>query len=130
MAAVRRIMRIFRRGWHLAITPDGPRGPRGKVKAGVVELARLTGATLLPLAFGASRGVVLNSWDAFLIPLPFSKGVYVWGEPLHVRRGADEEELAKLRQILEERLQTVTSEADAYFTRKRSAISHQRSAAI
>jgi len=113
--AVRGMIRILRKGWNLAITPDGPKGPRWKVRAGVVKLAGMTGAPLIPLAFSASRRFVLNSWDGFLVPIPFSRGVYVWGEPLYVREGVDGEELVKLRHLLEERLLAVTNEADAYF---------------
>lgn len=126
--AVRRMIRILRKGWNLAITPDGPRGPRCKVRAGVVKLAGMTGAPLIPLAFSASRRLVLTSWDGFLIPIPFSQGVYVWGEPLYVGEGVGGEELVKLQHLLEERLQAVTSEADAYFARGLSAIRHRRSA--
>lgn len=120
--AVRKMIQALREGWNLAITPDGPRGPRGKVKAGVIELGRLTGAPLFPVAFSASMRLSLKSWDAFLIPLPFSRGVYLWGEPLYVRAEAGEEEMAKLRQLLEERLHTLTMEADAYFAQRRSEV--------
>lgn len=113
--ALRRMVMALQQGLHVAITPDGPRGPRERVKIGIIKLAKLTGCPILPVAFGCSSPLFLNSWDAFLIPLPFSRGVYVWGEPLSVRPDSDEAEMAKKRQILEERLNALTLEADAFF---------------
>lgn len=120
--ALGRMVTALQQGFHVVITPDGPRGPRGQAKIGVIKLAKLTGCPILPVAFSASSRLFLNSWDAFLIPLPFSRGVYVWGEPLSVKPDGDEAEMAKQRQVLEERLNALTREADTFFDRKRSAI--------
>jgi len=114
-AAFRKMVQAVRKGFHAVITPDGPRGPRGRVKPGIVELAKLTGCPILPVAFGAASCLFLKSWDAFVIPFPFSRSVYIWGKPLYVQPTADEAEVAKLRQVLEEQLQTLTMEADAFF---------------
>lgn len=113
--ALRKMVTVLQQGFHVVITPDGPRGPREKAKIGVIEVARLSGCPILPVAFSASSRLFLKSWDAFLIPLPFSRGVYIWGEPLSVRSDADRGEMAKKRQILEERLNALTMEADAFF---------------
>jgi hypothetical protein len=53
--ALRQMVRLVREGWDIAITPDGPRGPRHQVQPGAIELARLTGAPIVPVAFGASK---------------------------------------------------------------------------
>jgi lysophospholipid acyltransferase (LPLAT)-like uncharacterized protein len=53
--ALRKMARVIHSGWHGAITPDGPRGPRHKVKEGVILLASLTGAPVLPIAFNCSK---------------------------------------------------------------------------
>ena len=82
---MRGMISFFESGGHLAITPDGPQGPRHVVQKGVVELARLTSAPILPVAYGASRKKVFNSWDHFLL-LPFCKVVYIWGEPIFIPR--------------------------------------------
>ncbi len=109
------MVRAYRQGCHLAITPDGPTGPREEVKPGTIDLARLTGAPIVPAAFGASRGKFLRSWDRFLIPYPFSRMVFVCGEPIWLRPDAGPEDVEKARVLLEERLRQVTATADTYF---------------
>ncbi len=88
-AAFREMLELAREPLDLAITPDGPRGPRHQVKEGVVQLARLSGRPVIPLCFVCSRGRRLASWDRFLLPYPFGRGVFRYGEPLSP--GADEE---------------------------------------
>jgi hypothetical protein len=113
------MVRAIREGFHLVITPDGPKGPREKVKSGVIELAKLTGAPILPVTFSASRRRILKSWDAFLLPLPLSRAVYVWGEPIYVESTATKEEISKYQEILAERLDLLTMKADEYFKASR-----------
>jgi len=67
----------------LVFTPDGPKGPRHQLKDGVVQLARMTGRPVVPMAFACSAGHRFQSWDRFLLPYPFSRGVYSFGEPVY-----------------------------------------------
>jgi hypothetical protein len=113
--ALRGMVRFFEAGGNLAITPDGPLGPGHVVQRGVVELARLTSAPIVPAAYAASRKKVFNSWDRFILPLPFSRVVYVWGEPIFIPRNLAENELEEKRLLVEERLRQITAEADEYF---------------
>ena len=83
-----------------------------RVQPGIIALARLSGAPIVPITFGVSRRAVANSWDRFVIALPFGRGVYVWGPPLHVAADADESARERARIILEERLNALTAEAD------------------
>lgn len=115
LAALRGMIRFYNCGANLAITPDGPQGPKHIVQPGVVELARQTGAPILPVTYGASRKKVFASWDNFILPLPFSQVVYIWGEPILVPRQADKEELESKRLLLQERLQQITAVADSFF---------------
>jgi lysophospholipid acyltransferase (LPLAT)-like uncharacterized protein len=117
--ALRQIIRALKEGLNLVITPDGPKGPRAKVKSGVIEIARLTGAPIVPVSFSAVRRRFLKSWDAFLLPLPFSRAVYIWGEPIYVEPMATKEEVAKYQDILAERLDLLTMKADEYFKSSR-----------
>jgi len=117
--ALRQIIRALKEGLNLVITPDGPKGPRAKVKSGVIEIARLTGAPIVPVSFSAVRRRFLGSWDAFLLPLPFSRAVYIWGEPIYVEATATKEEVAKHQELLEARLDLLTMEADEYFKANR-----------
>jgi len=114
-AALRGMVRFFENGAHLAITPDGPQGPRHVVQRGVIELARLTAAPIIPVAYSASRKKVFNSWDHFILPLPFCKVIYVYGEAIFIPRNLSEKELEEKRLLVEDRLRQVTAEADGYF---------------
>lgn len=112
--ALRELLTALRGDYNVAITPDGPKGPRRQVKSGVVELSRLSGMPILPVAFAAARARVLRrSWDQFFIPRPGSPAAYVWGEPLRVPPDTDRDELAKYQQLLAERLDALTAEAAA-----------------
>jgi lysophospholipid acyltransferase (LPLAT)-like uncharacterized protein len=115
LSALRGMVRYYQNGGNLAITPDGPQGPRHKVQMGVIELAKQTGAPLFPVAYGASRKKVFNSWDHFVLPLPFSKVVFLWGEPVFVPRNSDREQMERKRLELEDRLLRITEEADRLF---------------
>jgi lysophospholipid acyltransferase (LPLAT)-like uncharacterized protein len=94
------------RGYDLAITPDGPRGPRCVAQAGVVTLAQLTGLPIVPVACRCAHKIRLRSWDAFQIPLPLS-GCEVWlAEPIWIPRQASETEREAVRLALEKWLRT------------------------
>ena len=111
-AATRAILKALARGEYVGITPDGPHGPRMRASAGVVDIARASGAAIVPLAFSASRRRVLGSWDRFVVALPFSRGVFVWGTPVEVARDVDEEAREAARRTLEDALNAVSGEAD------------------
>jgi len=87
--AVRLLARAIRAGREVVVVPDGPRGPREVLKPGVIALARLSGAPIVPTAVGASREWRLRSWDEFRIPRPFARCVVRFGEPIRVSRAAD-----------------------------------------
>jgi hypothetical protein len=111
--AFKQLIQALRDGRHVVITPDGPKGPRHQVKSGVIHLARLTGVPILPVAFGAWPRTILKSWDRFLVPHPFGRGVYAWGEPIHVPADADKVAVEKLQSMLADRLDALGMEADA-----------------
>ena len=109
---MRELLRRVRDGYDLAITPDGPKGPRRRVKAGVLAAGKYTGKPIVAVGFGASRGRRLASWDQTLMPYPFSRGVFVYGEPMLVPADAGDDQLACMRDELERTLDRVTDEAD------------------
>jgi len=92
-----------------ALTPDGPRGPARKCKRGILVLAEQGNGLVLPSSSSSSRPKFLNSWDRFLLPLPFSRCVVVFGPPLE--RAVGEPEGAFLSRA-EVAIDAVTDEAD------------------
>lgn len=96
-AAVRALVRQIRAGRSLAITPDGPRGPRQKMKAGALRVAQLAGAPLIPAAASANRAWwAAGGWDRFLIPQPFARLHLAYGEPIFVPSHADDAEIERI----------------------------------
>lgn len=112
IGAFRQMMDHVRAGHCMAITPDGPRGPRQRVKMGVVQLAAKTQAPVLAFAWSTEKAKFFNSWDRFCLPLPFGRGVIVWEGPLHVPKDADRDMLEVKRQELETLINRATERAD------------------
>lgn len=90
------------RGYDLAITPDGPRGPCYVVQEGVIALAQVTGFPIVPASYFLAWKVRPRSWDRFQIPVPFSRCEMVIGPPVRVPREASDAERETLRQQLEQ----------------------------
>jgi len=88
------------KGFHIAITPDGPRGPRYKFQDGALALAQVTGAPLVPVAIRIQGKISLRSWDRFQLPLPFAKCHLRFGPPVFVPRELTEVEREELREQL------------------------------
>jgi lysophospholipid acyltransferase (LPLAT)-like uncharacterized protein len=82
-------------GTVLAFTPDGPRGPAGVAKPGMIYFAQKTGKPIVPVGVSARPRKLLASWDRFLIPLPFARCLLVYGEPIYARPGDDLQELTQ-----------------------------------
>lgn len=93
---LRALVRAARGGADLAITADGPRGPRHEFKAGALIAAKLTGHPIIPVAAAPSRAWVLRSWDRFIVPKPFSRVRVVYGEAVRVERDCGEDELDRI----------------------------------
>ncbi len=110
--ALRELLLAVKNGRNVAITPDGPRGPRMRAQSGIVLLARLSGAPIVPATYAVSRRKLASSWDRFVIALPFSRGLYLWGAPIHVARDADDDALEAARMDLEISLNELTETAD------------------
>ncbi len=109
--ALREMLRAVKKGHDLGITPDGPRGPKYEVQAGVIAAARLTGIPIIPMTYQASRRKELGSWDAMIVPYPFGHLHYVYGQPMRVPRDASEEALETLRLNLQQEMLRINAVA-------------------
>jgi lysophospholipid acyltransferase (LPLAT)-like uncharacterized protein len=99
------LLQMLRKGWgarHLAITPDGPRGPRRKCQFGAVYLASRTGLPIVVGGFGFSHCWRAGSWDRFAVPLPFSRVRCVTAHPIRVPPGLSAPELEPYQRAVEE----------------------------
>lgn len=112
--ALRGFIQKAKAGRNLVFTPDGPKGPARIVKEGVIAAARMTGLPLVPVAFAARRKKLLRSWDRMIVPYPFSRALYLYGEPIVVPRDGDAEEW---RLKLETTLNELSDRAERDFDR-------------
>lgn len=120
---LRQLVRAARSGKDLAVTPDGPKGPRHVFKPGALVASQLTGLPMIPLAVGASAAWHFDSWDRFMVPRPLARVRIVYGEPVWVPRDADDAALADLANTMESRLAELgreagDSEPDGVWTRE------------
>ncbi|MBV9783958.1 MAG: lysophospholipid acyltransferase family protein [Acidisphaera sp.] len=100
--SVRTMLGLLERGEHVAITPDGPRGPRRRAAAGVAQVAAVSGVAVLPCGAQTTRRRVMQTWDRMVVPLPFGRGVIVCGTPVAVARDEWQEALPAIEQALTE----------------------------
>ena len=112
---LRNIVKALRDGVSIGITPDGPRGPRMRLSAGVVLAAKMTGCPVVPVSWNVEHRKLLGTWDRMVLARPFSRGVFVWGDPIVVPKSLTSEELEYYRLIIENRLNETNAEADRYF---------------
>ena len=107
--ALRALVTALQTGRDVAVAPDGPRGPRGRLGPGVVALAAITGAPVVPLGFAARPAWRLATWDEFQIPWPFARAALVFGAMTSIPRDADRE---RARKEIERGLDEATAAAD------------------
>jgi lysophospholipid acyltransferase (LPLAT)-like uncharacterized protein len=106
--ALRELTRLVQEGYDAGMTPDGPRGPKYRVQDGVISLAQLTAAPVVPVSYSLSWKITLNSWDAFMIPLPFGRATLRIGPLLTVPRDANEQARENKRLELESVLKSLS----------------------
>jgi lysophospholipid acyltransferase (LPLAT)-like uncharacterized protein len=111
--AMRAMARHIEDGGVIAMTPDGPRGPRMRVKRGPIQLAKLAGAPLIGVTWSTSNRIVFDSWDRFILPLPFGRGALIWTDPIDPpAMDASDAEFEAVRLKLENEMNRIAAEAD------------------
>jgi lysophospholipid acyltransferase (LPLAT)-like uncharacterized protein len=111
LAALKKMTALMRQGMNAGIIVDGSQGPARKVQAGVILLASMTGAPILPTAWAADRYVAFRSWDRTVLPKPFARLALWYGEPLRIPARLSSGDLEKYRLELEERLNRLYHQA-------------------
>lgn len=111
-AAAAGAVTALRAGGCVVITPDGPRGPRQRLGDGPLRLARATGAPLMPCTFAIARRKQFNSWDRFVLPKPFGKGMILWGTPVTISSDTSDGELEAIRLRIETEMNSLMAKAD------------------
>lgn len=102
--------RHLKEGGNVAITPDGPRGPARSFAAGALAAAQRAGAKVVPIGVAASRAWRLHSWDSFMIPKPFSRVTFAYGDAVGPR-GSSPREAAEEAPHFQRLMEAVEREA-------------------
>lgn len=121
LVAGRRLLALIRQmqqGKSIFLNPDGPYGPSHEPKAGVVFIARKTGALIVPAGAFTAFGYRIPRWDRYTVPFPFSRVSLVFGEPLEVAPGAERKQA---RMAVRQRLDEVERAAEALYRRPLSS---------
>lgn len=106
--ALRLLIHEIEKGNDIAVTPDGPRGPRHIVQTGIITLASLTGCPIVPVGYKVNNKKTLHTWDRFIIPYPFTRGIFTTASPIYIPKGISDTEKEKMRQELEEILLSIS----------------------
>jgi lysophospholipid acyltransferase (LPLAT)-like uncharacterized protein len=110
--AILALAKTIEQGFDVSITIDGPLGPKYRAKPGAVQVAKMSGAAIVPVTAGSRRHKTLSSWDAFEVPYPFTRVRVQYGEPIVVPADAGAEQIEAMRAKLETRLDTLTRGVD------------------
>ena len=112
VSAARSLIKVLRRNQRIIIIADGSRGPRCVAQPGSVQLAGITGAPIFPMPFGAKNKVILNSWDQFAIPLPFTRCALNFSSPISLSQKSSEQTIDEKRLELESALNRISKASD------------------
>ncbi len=110
--------KLLAEGEAVAFTIDGPRGPRYVAKKGPVLLARMSGVHISAFYIAAERAWMLKTWDALMVPKPFSRIHVRFGRKIFVPADADESAMEKYHAEMQAALERVTVFAEAQFSSK------------
>lgn len=117
--ALKELARRIEKGQRGGLLADGPQGPPRIAKLGAIAMARDTGAPIIPVLWGADHCWTFNSWDRYLIPVPFTRVVVNIGDPIKVPPSAGKKEMDEFRLLLEKRMNQATDWCDQYFGKER-----------
>jgi len=104
VSGLKKMLREVRGGNNAGIVVDGSQGPAREAQAGAILVASRTGSAIVPMAWAADRYIAFHSWDRTLVPLPFCRMHFQYGEPLYVPKGIKADEIETYRLDLEKRL--------------------------
>ncbi len=112
VGATKKMVELLKSGKPIAITPDGPRGPRFIMKNGAIIASKLSKAPILLVTYSVSRRKIINSWDRFILPLPFGKGIIAFSAVEQLPINSDANDIIKYQSFLENELNEFTDKID------------------
>ena len=109
---LRKLIKELQNGTSIGITPDGPRGPRMRMTPGAIVAARLGGVPIIPVAWNTKHRKLLGTWDKMILARPFSKGIFIYGEPIEIPKKSTNEEVEAYRIDVEKKLNELSRETE------------------
>ena len=110
--ALAEIRRLGTSGFRVGHIVDGPQGPFGVVKPGLIRIAQFTGMPIVPTITSAQHRWVFNSWDRFMVPKPFSRVIIRFGDPIYVPENLDAQAFENQRLTVEQYLTDLYADTD------------------
>ena len=110
--SLRKLLKELQNGTSIGITPDGPRGPRMRMTPGAIVAARLGGVPIIPVAWNTKHRKLLGTWDKMILARPFSKGIFIYGEPIEIPKKSTHEEVEAYRIDVEKKLNELSRETE------------------
>ncbi|MGD9106687.1 MAG: lysophospholipid acyltransferase family protein [Desulfobacterales bacterium] len=111
--ALKEVYRLAKKGCKIAHIVDGPRGPRGVVKPGLLIISKVSGMPIIPTIISAEKKWVFNSWDRFIVPKPFSRVIIRFGDEINVPNSLQGPAFEKKRSSIEDTLKKLYVETDS-----------------
>lgn len=113
LTSLREILTGIKRGLNFLITPDGPRGPAKKVDGAIINIASSTGLPIIPSSCSAKSTKIFNTWDKFMLPLPFNEIILIFAKPIIIPANITSAEKKEYNEILQRSLNQITDIADS-----------------
>ncbi len=115
MRALKEVRTLTGQGYRIGHIVDGPQGPFGVVKPGLITIAQFARAPILPVVMSAQRCWTFNSWDRFMVPKPFSRVIIRFTAPIPVPRKLDSRAFESLRQSVQKEIAERVAETDDWW---------------
>jgi lysophospholipid acyltransferase (LPLAT)-like uncharacterized protein len=125
-AALMGLKSLIEKGYDVALTVDGPRGPIGTVNSGVIYLAKLTGREIVTSCFCCTKNLRMRSWDRFLVPLPFTKGYFNFGKPIAVPADLPDDRIPEYKELVRVELERINKECEDFMVSQNSKVKSQK----
>ena len=108
--ALKDILSTMKKNTAIAIVPDGPRGPRYQINGNIVQIAAKTRAPIVPVSCQCTRKKIFNSWDRFILPLPFNNLTFIFGSPIKVVSNPSEADINNTNLLLKQSLDLISND--------------------
>ncbi len=116
--AIRKMVQRLKHEESIAFTIDGPKGPRQKVKEGLIKIAQMAQVPIIPTMPATKHKFIFNSWDKYELPFWFSSSVAIYGEPIFVPKDATNDDIENYRVIIENKLFELKKTAEEELKKK------------